>query len=51
VTVAAAWCAHTESREHHRLTELGGWTIHIDGATVTFTHPDGRELISTRGDP
>jgi hypothetical protein len=38
-------------REHHRLTELGGWTIRIDGATVTFTHPDGRELISTRGDP
>jgi hypothetical protein len=38
-------------REHHRLIDLGRWTITVDGATVTFTHPNGRTLTSTRGDP
>jgi hypothetical protein len=38
-------------REHHRLIDLGGWTITIDGPTVTFTHRNGRTLTTTRGDP
>jgi hypothetical protein len=38
-------------REHHRLVDLGRWTVSVDGTTITFTRPDGRELVSTRGDP
>jgi hypothetical protein len=38
-------------REHHRLIDRGGWTVTVDGATVTFTHPSGRILTTTRGDP
>jgi hypothetical protein len=38
-------------REHHRKFDLGGWTIRIDGTTVTFTSPAGQRLVSTRGDP
>jgi hypothetical protein len=38
-------------RRHHRQVDLGGWTMAVDGTTVTFTHRDGRELVDTRGDP
>jgi hypothetical protein len=38
-------------REHHRKVDLGKWRMQVDGTTVTFHAPDGRELISTRGDP
>jgi hypothetical protein len=38
-------------REHHRKVDLGHWRMAVDGTTVTFHAPDGRKLISTRGDP
>jgi hypothetical protein len=31
--------------------DLGHWRMEVDGTTVTFHAPDGRKLISTRGDP
>jgi hypothetical protein len=38
-------------RPPERLIDLGDRTITIDASLVTFRHADGRELISTRGDP
>jgi hypothetical protein len=38
-------------REHHRKVDLGHWRMEVDGRTVIFHAPDGRKLISTRGDP
>jgi hypothetical protein len=38
-------------REHHRKVDLGGWRMEVDGTTVRFHAPDGRTLISARGDP
>jgi hypothetical protein len=38
-------------REHHRKVDLGRWRMEVDGTTVTFHAPDGRTLVSTRGDP
>ncbi len=40
-------------RAHHRLIDLGGWDIVIDGWDATFTHPDGRSRRArpARGQP
>lgn len=29
-------------RHHHRLLDLGGWEIEVDGWEAMFTHPNGR---------
>jgi hypothetical protein len=40
-------------RHHHRMIDLGRWTIEVDGWEATFTHPNGRVVRAgrARGQP